>query len=69
MPSPPTRKPSDQASAAATIARRGPPVSTQVPNSAADRPSITIAMENTMPTAVRLTSKWSTRLVLYTLVA
>ena len=32
MPSEPTRKPVDQNAADATIARRGPPVSTQVPN-------------------------------------
>ncbi len=64
MPSAPTRKPADQATAAATIARRGPPVSTQVPNTAADRPSITMAMEKTMPTEVRLVSKCDTRLVL-----
>ena len=40
------------------------PVSTQVPNTAADRPSITIAIEKTMPTEVRLVSKCDTRLVL-----
>ncbi len=64
MPAPPTRKPIDHAQAAATMARRGPPESTQVPNTAAERPSITMAIENTMPTEVRLVSKWSTREVL-----
>jgi hypothetical protein len=44
--------------------RRGSPVSTQVPKTAADRPSITMAIKNTMPTDVRLASKWLTRLVL-----
>ena len=60
MPAAPTRKPTDQQTAAATIARRGPPVSTQVPKTAADRPSITMAIEKTMPTEVRLASKWET---------
>ena len=64
MPTAPTRKPTDQAQAAATIARRGPPVSTQVPRTAADRPSITIAIEKTMPTEVRLVSKFLTSEVL-----
>ena len=39
---------------------RGPLRSTQVPRTAADRPSITIAMLKTMPIAVRLLSKCST---------
>ena len=64
MPAAPTRKPTDQQSAAATIARRGPPVSTQVPKTAAERPSITMAIENTRPIAVRLVSKFSTSDVL-----
>ena len=64
MPAPPTRKPTAQAIAAATMARRGPPVSTQVPRTAADRPSITMAIENTRPTEVRLVWKFATRLLL-----
>ena len=47
-------------SAAVTIVRRGPTRSTHVPNTAALRPSITIAIEKTMPTAVSEVSKWST---------
>ena len=39
---------------------RGPDRSTQVPSTAADRPSITIAIENTQPIAVRLVSKLAT---------
>ncbi len=60
MPSAPTRKPVDQNAADAAIARRGPPVSTQVPKTAALRPSITIAIEKMIPTAVSEASKWST---------
>ncbi len=57
MPSEPTRKPPAQNSAAVNIARRGPPESTQVPNTAAETPSITIAIEKMTPIAVRLESK------------
>ena len=64
MPSAPTRKPADQNRAAATIAARGPLWSTQVPSTAADRPSITIAIEKMMPIAVRLVSKCATSAVL-----
>ncbi len=60
MPSAPTRKPTDQQAAAAAIARRGPPVSTQVPNTAALRPSMTIAIEKMIPIAVSEVSKCST---------
>ena len=42
------------------IARRGPTRSTQVPKTAADRPSITIAIENTNPIDVSDASKWET---------
>ncbi len=61
MPSEPTRKPVDQNAADATIARRGPPVSTHVPKSAALMPSITIAIEKMIPIDVSDVSKWSTR--------
>lgn len=51
------------------IARRGPTRSTQVPNKAADRPSITIAIREDHAdlgvTRVEVPSSW----VLYTLVA
>ena len=46
------------------MAARGPLRSTHFPITAADRPSITIAIEKMMPTAVRLVSKWLTRAVL-----
>ena len=42
------------------MARRGPPVSTQVPKTAALRPSMTIAIEKTIPTAVSEAPKCST---------
>ena len=42
------------------MAARGPLWSTQVPSTAADRPSITIAIEKMMPIAVRLVSKCAT---------
>ena len=64
MPSAPTQKPTAQQSAAVAMARRGPPVSTQVPNTAAETPSITIAIEKMMPIAVRLESKCWTSAVL-----
>ena len=57
MPTEPTRKPEDQQQAAANIALRGPTLSTQVPNTAAHRPSITIAIEKTKPIAVCEASK------------
>ena len=57
MPSAPTRKPAAQKQAAVNIDLRGPTRSTQVPRTAADRPSITIAIENTMPICVLLVSK------------
>src|SRR4051795_8882840 len=69
MPREPTRKPVTQKQAEVNIAARGPLRSTQVPNRAADRPSITIAIEKMMPIAVRLDSKWATSAALYTLVA
>jgi len=69
MPKEPIRKPVDQNTAAVNMAARGPLRSTQVPNVAAESPSITIAIEKMMPIAVRLVSKCSTSAVLYTLVA
>ena len=48
----PTRKPSPHALAATNIALRGPLRSTQVPITAAERPSMTMAMEKMMPIAV-----------------
>ena len=56
-----------QQSIETTIALRGPLRSTQVPPKAADRPSITIAIENTTPIAVRLESKCLTSGALNTL--
>ena len=65
MPSAPTRKPvRPEAAPTANIARRGPPVSTQVPKTAALTPSITIAIEKMIPIAVSEASKWSTSDVL-----
>ena len=43
-------------SAAANIALRGPPSSTQRPNTAADRPRNTIAMEKIQPRSVSFQS-------------
>ena len=60
MPAAPTRKPRAQAQALANMAFRGPTRSTHVPSIAAERPSMTIAIEKTRPTAVRLLSKWAT---------
>ena len=60
MPSAPTRKPVDQQAAAAAIALRGPLASTQVPNTAALTPSITIAIEKMIPIAVNEVLKCST---------
>ena len=50
--------------AATNIAARGPLRSTQVPNTAAERPSITIAIEKITPIAVSVLSKWATSAVL-----
>ena len=61
-----SRRPEDRGD---DIAARGPLRSTQVPSTAADRPSITIAIEKITPIAVRLVSKWATSAFLYTLVA
>ena len=51
------------------MAIRGPWLSTHVPATAADSPSMTMAIEKTMPTCVRETPKCWTSAVLYTLVA
>ena len=64
MPSAPTRNPVPQKQAEVNIALRGPLRSTQVPITAADSPSITIAIENTIPIAVLLESKCLTSEVL-----
>jgi hypothetical protein len=69
MPREPIRKPVHQKQAAVNIALRGPTRSTQVPITAAETPSITMAIEKMMPIAVRLVSKCATSAVLYTLVA
>ncbi len=69
MPREATRKPAAQKQAAVNIAARGPTRSTQVPITAAETPSITIAIEKMIPIAVRLASKCWTSAVLYTLVA
>lgn len=55
------KKPADQQQAAVNIVRRGPTRSTQVPKTAAEAPSMTIAIEKMTPMAVRLVSKCSTR--------
>jgi hypothetical protein len=59
IPSAPTRNPVDQKQAAVNIARRGPPWSTHLPATAADSPSITIAIEKMKPTWVAPVSKRS----------
>jgi hypothetical protein len=64
MPSEPTRKPTDQQIAATNIAARGPLRSTQVPKTAAESPSMTMAIEKMIPIAVRLVSKCCTSAVL-----
>ena len=46
------------------MAARGPLRSTQVPKTAADRPSITIAIEKMIPMDVRLDPKCLTRAAL-----
>ncbi len=51
MPRLATQKPETQNVPATTMALRGPAFSTQVPPTAAERPSTTIARENTHPTA------------------
>ena len=66
-PSAPIAKPLDQHTAAVNIALRGPTRSTHVPSTAADRPSITMAMLKMAPIAVRLESKCSTSGFLNTL--
>ena len=60
MPSAPTRNPVDQNTAETSIALRGPFRSTQVPPTAADSPSMTMAMLKMMPIAVWLVSKCAT---------
>ena len=69
IPSAPTPNPAAQKHAAVNIAARGPLRSTHVPITAADRPSITIAIEKITPIWVRFASKCLTSAVLYTLVA
>ncbi len=66
MPSAPIRKPEPQHSAATAIDLRGPLRSTQVPSTAAESPSITIAIEKIHATAVCEESKRSTSEVLNT---
>src|SRR5579862_3333385 len=53
MPNADTRKPPPKQSAAVNIDLRGPTLSTQRPNSAADEPRTTIAMEKIQPTCFR----------------
>lgn len=60
MPADPTTNPVPQQSAEASMALRGPERSTHVPRKAAERPSITIAIEKTQPMAVRLVSNEAT---------
>ena len=55
-----TTNPSDQQQPATNIALRGPLRSTQVPPKAAERPSITIAIEKMTEIGVSLVPKWST---------
>ena len=64
MPSAATRNPADQKQAEVNIAARGPLRSTQVPATAAESPSITIAMLKMIPMRVREVSKSSTSAVL-----
>ena len=64
MPTEPTRNPVTQKTAEVAIAARGPLRSTHLPKTAADSPSMTIAIEKMMPIAVRLVSKCSTSAVL-----
>ena len=67
MPNAATTKPETQQTIERAIALRGPLRSTQVPPKAAERPSITIAIEKMMPIGVRLVSKCSTSGFLKTL--
>ena len=66
MPAAPIRKPPPQHRAAVNIAMRGPTRSTQVPSTAAERPSITIAIEKIHAIAVWEVSKSATSEVLKT---
>ncbi len=60
------RNPAPQQSAAVAMAMRGPTRSTQVPSTAAERPSITMAIEKIAAIAVCEESKWATSEVLNT---
>ena len=60
MPTDPITNPEPQQTAAVAIALRGPTRSTQVPNTAAESPSITMASEKIQAIAVWEDSKWST---------
>ncbi len=64
IPAAATMKPVLQKQAAVNIAARGPLRSTQVPATAAERPSITIAMLKITPIAVSEESKSATSAVL-----
>jgi hypothetical protein len=55
-PSAETRNALAQHTPAVNIARRGPPSSTQRPNTAADRPRKTIAIEKIQPSSVSFQS-------------
>ena len=66
MPSEPITNPELQHRAEVTIALRGPTRSTQVPSTAAERPSITMAIEKIHATAVCEESKRATSEVLNT---
>ena len=59
MPTDPITNPETQQTVEARMARRGPLRSTQLPKSAAESPSITIAREKMIPMAVWLASKWT----------
>ena len=61
MPSAPTRNPTAQKHAETNIARRGPFRSTQRPPTAADEPSMTMAILKIAPIAVWLVSKCAMR--------
>jgi len=64
-----TKNPLDQQSAAVNIAARGPARSTQVPKTAAERPSITMLMLKMIPIGVRPVPNRSTSGFLNTLKA
>ena len=68
-PSAPMKNPLDQQRAAMNIAARGPARSTQVPNTAADRPSITMLMLKMIAIGVRPVPNRSTSGFLNTLKA